>query len=509
MESRTLNSKRNIIAGVLGNCIIPVLGLMINSAIVRCFGVEYIGLIGTFNAILQILNLAELGFSTSMIVNMYRPLKDDDTAAVRGILAYYKQVYRIIGFIILIAGVIACPLLKMMVDDTAAIRDNIYVLYLLFLANKAVTFMLFAYKEALLNATQRLDIVHIVHIITYALKSCLQLIAIVVFKNIYVYALVMLFSTVFYYIALEILSKKKFGQYYPEGKIDDAIKQTVKKQVIGLSVSNVLGVSRDSMNTILITSFFGLYISGKYSNYCTVYDLVIGFFLIVTKAIQSSIGNSIVSETVEKNYDNLTKMEFLHNIVVMACTAYMLTLYQPFMKIWMGEDLMFSDSLMILFVLYFYIRAMSEVRNAYFSALGYWWKAKWLFVIEAVVVITLMIVMGKTIGVAGIIIAPSISVMTVNYVGVTNLLFREYFKTGRSLFYTNRMIYTAATALICVAAWYACALVTYEGIVGLIVRVLVCSLVLATLIPGTMFFARRDYLKDSFIFMKQIIKARS
>ena len=508
MESRTLNSKRNIIVGVLANCVTPLFGLIVNSAIVRNLSVEYIGLFGTFNAVLQVLNLLELGFSTSMIVNLYKPLKEDDEVAVRGILAFYRQVYRIIGLTIMIAGVIVCPFLKLLVKDIGSVSENIYVMYLLYLANKVVTFVLFAHKEALLNAAQRMDIIKLVHIITYILRSCLQLAAVILFRNAYLYAVALILGTILYYVFLDIISKKKFARYYPEGTIDEATKHNVKEQVMGLTVSNILGVSRDSLNSILITSFFGLYIAGKYTNYCTIYDLVIGFFLIVTKAIQSSIGNSIVSETVEKNYANLTKMEFLHNIAITACTAYMISLYQPFMKVWMGEELMFSDPIMIMFVLYFYIRAMGEVRNAYFSALGYWWKARWNFVTEAVLVIILMVVLGKTIGVAGLVLAPSISVLSVNYIGITNLMFREYFGTGRKEYYANRLLYTVITAAISAVAWYMCGRVSMEGIKGLIARVMVCTLILVISVPSVMYLLKREYMTESIAFVKQILMAR-
>ncbi len=508
MGSRTLNSRRNIIAGVLGNCLVPIFGLVVNSAIVRKFSVEYIGLIGTFNAMLQVLNLAELGFSTSMIVNLYQPLKDDDTVVVRGILAFYRRVYRIIGFVILAAGILICPFLRMMAGDIGTVTENIYVLYILYLVNKAAAFMLFAHKEALLNAAQRLDIIQIVYIITYALKSCLQLAALVFFRNIYLFAVVLVLSTVFYHIALEIISIKKFAQYYPEGTISETTKQNVKEQVAGLTVSNVLGISRDSMNTILITSFFGLHIAGQYSNYCTIYDAVMGFFLVITKAVMSSIGNSIVSETVEKNYKTLTKMEFLHNIAVTVCTVYLVSLYQPFMKIWMGEELMFSDAVMLPFVIYFYIRAMGEVRTAYFFALGYWWKAKWNYVIETVMVILLMIFLGKLFGVAGIVIAPAISVLTVNYVGITNLMFKEYFGSGRREFYTNRIIYTVITVMISLVSMYSCGLVPYEGIPGLIIRIVVCTLVIALMVPAMMFLFKRDYLREVAAFSRQILLAK-
>lgn len=508
MDSRTLNSKRNIIAGIVGKCMVPVFGLVVNSAIVRCFSVEYIGLIGTFTAVLQILNLAELGFSTSMIVNLYKPLKENDVSAVRGILAFYRRVYRIIGLVILICGMIICPFLEVLFSDIGDIPENVYILFLLFLLDKVAAFMLYAHKEALLNAAQRLDIIQIMHIVAYAGKSCLQLIALTVFRNFYLFVVVLILSTVFYHLSLNILSKRKFAQFYPEGDIDEAVKMNVREQVAGLTVSNILGVSRDSLNSIMITSFFGLHIAGQYSNYCAIYDAVIGFFLITTKAVQASIGNSIVSETVEKNYENLTKMEFLHNIAVTACTVYMAVLYQPFMKVWMGEKLMLPDQVMLLFVLYFYVRAMAEVRNAFFSALGYWGKAKRIFVTEGAVVIILMFCLGKLFGLQGIIAAPSISVLAVNYVGVTDLLFREYFKKGRREFYLNRLIYTLITAAIGLAAWHFCSLVSFEGIPGLIIRTVVCTGVLGVTVPAMMYLLKREYLKESLPFIKQIIKAK-
>ena len=507
MDTRTLNSKRNIIVGVLSNCLIPLFAMIIKSVIVQYFSVEYLGLTSVFSSIFQILNIAELGFSTSVIVNLYKPLKDGNTVAVRSILAYFKHVYRIIGLIILIAGMIACLVLERLVGETNGIHVNIYIIYLLYLAEKTTGFMLFSYKEALFNAAQRLDIIKIVYITIYFIRSVLQIVALIVFRSLYLYVAMLLLGTILYNILLNILSKKKYAQYYPEGKIDKETKCSILKQVSGVSVSNILGVCRDSLNPIIITAFLGLYMAGQYSNYCVIYDAVIGFFLVITKAIQGSIGNSTVSESVEKNYVVFTKMEFLHNILIIVCTAYLASLYQPFMKIWMGEELMFTDPIMLLFVLYFYIRSMGEVRNAFFSALGYWWKAKKIFMAEAVTNTILLICLGKIWGVAGIIISPSISLLCVNYIGVTNLLFREYFGTGRKEFYFNRILYTVITVIISSISYYFCGLIPYEGIAGLIVRMVICTFILVIAVPSMLFIVKRKYMKESITFIKQIIKA--
>ena len=507
MSTRTLNSKRNIITGVLSNCLIPVFSFIVKTAIVRCFSIEYIGLTSVFSSIFQVLNLAELGFSTAIIVNLYKPLKENDIDAVRGILAYFKRIYIIIGLIVMIAGIVVSPMLKTMVGDTRQISENIYILYFLYLADTTIRFLLFAYKEALFNAIQRFDITKIVYIIIYIVRTCLQLLAIIVFKSFYLYAVVLVICTAVYYIVLQLISKNEYGQYYPDGKIDENTRNNIKEQVAGLSVSKALGASRDSVKSIIITSFLGLYVSGQYSNYYTVFNAVLGFFLVITKAIQASIGNSIVSETVEKNYRDLTKMEFLHNMFITACTAYLVSLYQPFMKLWMGKKFMFPDSIMFLFVIYFYILAMSEVRNAFFSALGYWWKAKGYFVTEALVNVVLIVCLGKFFGLSGIVIATSLTLLIVNYIGITNLLFKEYFVSGRKGYYTNRIIYTLITLIISGVSYYFCVLIPYGGWPGLIIKLVVCSVIVVVLIPSMMFIFKRKYLKESIAFIRQIIKA--
>lgn len=507
MSTRTLNSKRNIITGVLGNCLIPVFSFIVKTAIVRYFSVEYIGLTSVFSSILQVLNLAELGFSTAITVNLYKPLKENDINAVRGILAYFKKIYQLIGTVILIIGITIIPFLNNMVGDNGKVDENIYILYGFYLLDKVFTYMLFAYKEALLNAIQRLDIIKVVYIIISASKCCLQLIVIIVFRNFYLYAAVMVLCTFCYYLSLNIISKKKYGQYYPDGKIDDVVKSNVIRQVVGLSVSNIVSTTRNSLNPIIISSYIGLRMAGQYSNYCDIFNMIIGFFLVITKAIQASIGNSIVSETVKKNYDVFTKMEFLQNIIITACTAYLVSLYQPFMKVWMGQGLMFPDPVMMLFVLNFYIIAMSEVRNAFFSALGYWWKAKYIFIAEGLINIILIICLGKLFGVTGIIIAPILTLLFVNYIGITNILFKEYFEEGRKEYYINRLIYTFITIIISGASYYCCALVPYEGITGLIVRIVFCTVILVVMIPAMMFLFKRKNMKESIAFIRQIIRA--
>jgi len=215
-----------------------------------------------------------------------------------------------------------------------------------------------------------------------------------------------------------------------------------------------------------------------------------------------------VSESAGKNLSDFTKMEFLLNIFITACAAYMISLYQPFMKIWMGKDLLFDDYIMMLFVIYYYVRAIPGVRHAYFGALGYWWKAKWIYIAELVLNIALNIILGRLLGVAGVLIATIFTDLVLEYYCVNTVLFRDYFGQGTGRYYADRILYTVIAVITCGISFYLCnRVILYEGIAGIIIRLAVCTFTIICIVPIMMFLFRRKYLRDCAVFIRQIIKA--
>ena len=90
---------------------------------------------------------------------------------------------------------------------------------------------------------------------------------------------------------------------------------------------------------------------------------------IISTAIVPSIGNSIVTESVDKNYNDMNKFNFIYMWISGWCTICLACLFQPFMKIWMGEEYMFSSYfIIILLCIYFYVLKMGDIRAAYSDA---------------------------------------------------------------------------------------------------------------------------------------------
>lgn len=109
--NRTENTVRNIIFGFINKVLIMVFPFFIRTIIIQKLGSEYLGLNSLFTSILQVLNLTELGFSSAIVFSMYKPLAEKDTDTICALMNLYKKIYRIIGIIILIIGLLVMPFL--------------------------------------------------------------------------------------------------------------------------------------------------------------------------------------------------------------------------------------------------------------------------------------------------------------------------------------------------------------------------------------------------------------
>ena len=62
-------------------------------------------------------------------------------------------------------------------------------------------------------------------------------------------------------------------------------------------------------------------------------------FGIIGVSIVASVGNSIVTESVEKNYRDMRRFNFMYMLLAGWAVICMLCLYQPFVQLWMGGAL--------------------------------------------------------------------------------------------------------------------------------------------------------------------------
>ena len=499
-KSRTKNTTRNIGAGLVNQIISIILPFINRTAILWTLGAEFTGLAGLFSSILNVLNVAELGFNTAIVYSLYKPMADRDHRKICEIVSLFKKIYLIVGTVIFLGGLAVMPFLTKFINGSYPDSINLYIVFFLYLVNSAISYYLFAYKECLLVADQRQDISKNIRTVVNIIRYIAQLVVLVVTKDFYMYLIVAIFGTILTNVLIHVSVKKRYP-FYKRISARLRIPAEMKKQVGGLIINKMCDTFRNSFDGLVISMFIGLTATAIYGNYYYIYSALYGVMLMVANAMSASVGNSVIKNTKEKNYNHLLIFSQLYMWVVGFCTALLACFYQPFMKIWAGEDLLLPTFDMLLFCVYFYAINMNNIRNQYISGTGIWWKLKWSYIVEALANLGLNFVLGKIWGISGVIIATIFTIFVFNYLQRNAILFKNYF-VGQSIvrFYKQQFTYFALTTIGVVVSFLICCYIPFDGIANLAVRGFICLLV-----PNTIYYVGVKHTME-YKNVKQLLK---
>lgn len=501
---RSKNAKRNIFFGFFNKMVMLMFPFIIQSVVIQVLGVGYLGIKGLFTSILQVMNLAELGFGTAMVYAMYKPIAQDDRENVCALLNYYKIIYRWIGGVVLVVGMAIMPFLSHFIKDECPADINLYLVYFMYLINTVLSYWLYAYKSALLNAFQRVDVLSIISTITQTAMYIAQIVLLIFLKNYYVYLGVAILAT----ISNNFLTSWNVDRLYPQykcvGNISLQQKRDIKKKVSGLMLYKLCSTTRNAFDSIFLSMFLGLTLTAMYNNYFMILTGLITLMSIVTSAIVAGVGNSIELDSVEKNYKDMEKLNFLYMLLSGWCTICLVCLYQPFMEIWMGKEMVFPFPVAILFSVYFYILKMGDIRAVYSDAAGLWWENRYRTLAEAIVNIILNYVLVKLMGVYGIILATIISLFSLGFIASALVLFKNYFKFGIGRFFGVHFVYFGVTVGNCLITYLLGSQITGGNWKVLFVRAFFCITV-STVIYFLIYRRTRIY-KESIEWLKEKVK---
>lgn len=479
---RSVNAKRNIVWGLVNKIVCLLLPFLVRTIIIQKMGAEYLGLNNLFASILQVLSLSELGFSSAIVYSLYKPIAENDSNTICAYMAFYRKAYRIIGVVITSIGIVLLPFLKFFISGDVPDDINIYILYILYLSNTAIGYFAFAYKNAILNAHQRNDIVSNILTVTQGSMYFGQICVLILFKNYYVYLLIMPLCTVCNNLITAHFAKKLYPNYVCRGNISKAELDQIKTQIAGLMLHRICQTSRNSLDSIFISAFLGLNMAAIYSNYYYIMNAIIGILSVFSNALVAGVGNSIAIETVEKNYKDFKKINYLYMLISGWCFICLLALYQPFMKLWVGDKLMFDYKAVVLISLYFYVLKMGDIRGTYSDAAGLWWQNRYRAIAESVLNVILNAVLVQVCGIYGIIIATLISLFFINFLSGSKIIFKYYFKGIKPTeFFLLHLKYFAITCCIAVGTVFFSNKVVDESLIGFAEKVIICIVVPAVL----------------------------
>lgn len=471
---RTRNATRNILWGTVERITLLILPFATRTVLIKTLGAEYLGLSSLFTSILSVLSISELGIGTAIVYSMYKPIAEDDRDTVCALLNLYRKVYRIIGLVILTAGMAVAPFLPLLIKGDVPADVNLYILYFIYLFNAVISYFLYAYKGALFAAHQRNDVASKRIAVINTLGNLIRIVLLLVYRDYYVFVLVIPLTTMATNLANAWMAEKMFPELDGRGDVPEQMKGDIKKRIVGLLALRVHNVVFYQVDSIVISAFLGLTTLAIFQNYYFIQNTVAGFLIMASHSLTSGIGNKMVTSSVEENYRDFKKIVFVNSWIVGWCAVCLVCLYQPFMKLWVGEKLLFPTQTMVLMVLYFVVARVCAISSTYRDAAGLWWDDRYRPLVTSATNLAVNIALVQFIGIDGVILSTLLVTVFISLPWGNSVLFKQYFKTSSDEHIVKLIQYTGVTLAAGAVTYAACCWLPFDGVAGLLVRAVIC-----------------------------------
>jgi O-antigen/teichoic acid export membrane protein len=490
------NTRRNALAAILNKCLGLLFPFLNRTLFLFLMGPEYLGLNGLFVSILGVLSLADLGFGTAVVCSMYKPIAEDDRALVCAYLRFYRKVYRWAGTAILAAGLCLLPFVRNLVHGDMPPGVDLHVLYLIHLANTAVSYFLFAYRGSVLSAHHRGDVITNIRTFTSIAQYATVFAILFLTRNYYHYVLAVVAYTVLNNLLTVWQAKRLFPDIEPRGDLPSDKLRKVISDVKSIFMHKIGAVISNQADNIVISAFLGLVAVAAYGNYFYVVTSVSGLTWAIYSSMQNGFGNTVFTETKEENFRRFMKALRVVLVVVSGCAAMMTALYQPFIAVWTGGRADMSRHFLtpLLMVLYFYVMQSRQTLLTFKAAANIWREDRWKPLVAGAANLSLNIALVLTLPeeykLDGVVLSTIVGYVAIQVPWESRVMFSVFFGKAESRSYwRSQALFAVLTAALCAAAWAAARAVPVSGLAGLAIKGVAAGSVVAATLAA---FFRRD-----------------
>lgn len=457
-KSRTYNATMNSLVGIFVAVANVIINFGVRIIIVRTLGDEINGLHNMFQSLISVLAVVETSFSTAMIINLYGPIKNNDTEVISTTMSFYRKLYWLIATIFSMVGFALCFALDIFIETTISMQ-TVRCFFVMFLLSFVGNHITYSYRIVLFAEQKN------------RISSLVTLFCEVIFRGSGV-LLSALFNNYIFYL-LFLIGEKLVGNIFCANyvkkthpdvrwrKIDCAnneIKKKIMCSVKPLLVSQFANVVQTSSQSIVIGTLLGnIAIVGYYGNYQLVISAMALLFSQIGAAFTSSFGNLAIEKNISHMYATYRKAFFLMmSMAIILCSGFSVCI-QPFIELAFGENYLLSFDSVLLFATGMFVTIINIPIISVQNAMGLHKMDEKQMVLQAVCVVFLECLGGVLLGMEGILLGALVPVVvfTTIYKGliINKKIFviemKEYLKSIVSAF--------SKAVLICgVSVWVCC-----------------------------------------------------
>ena len=487
--NRSKKSFKNVFSGLVSKFFLMLFAFVVRTIFIKKLGATYTGLNGLYTNILSVLSLAELGLGNVMMYHLYTPLKNNNKEKIRELVTTFKKLYNKIIILIVILGILLIPFLPIIVNNDMN-TFQIISYYLLYLLNSAVSY-LFIYRILVINADQNNYIINIVTTISTILMYITQIIFLY-YNSFYVYLLTQVLFTIINNYVLNVIAIKKYPYIKNIDKSNNINNKLISRDIKATFVYKVSDTILDQTDNIIISIMFGTLIVGYYSNYFLIITYLVNIAGIIARGLVASFGNLNAENNMQKTYEIFKSSLLLFTIYGIICTNCYICGIQDFIKIWIGNEYILDYMIIVSAMMVFYLRMVTNSMWVYRTSMGLFNEVKKASIISALVNIALSIILGKYLGIWGIIIATALARILTTFWFEPIVLFNR-FKKPVSEYFIIQLKNLLLLIFIVLLSFVTCNYIKGDGFGLFIIKMIIC--LLYSLLIIVLFYRKTDDYK--------------
>ncbi|MEF9985343.1 MAG: polysaccharide transporter [Bacilli bacterium] len=479
---RTKKAIINVSSALASNFINIIIGFILQSVFIKTLGDEYLGLNGLFFNIVSMLSIAELGLSSAIIYKLYKPIAEKDNEQIKSLMHFYKTSYRVIAIVVFIIGLLIVPFINDLIGPNS-IKDNIIIIYLIFLTDAVCSYLL-TYKRSILIADQKNYYINLIHIVYLIILNVINIIILLVFKNYYLFLFVKVIMRIIENIVISLLANKIYP-FLKDKNIKQLEKTTVKdiiSKIKALFLHKIAGFVVKSTDNILITKIFGLVFVGLYSNYNLIINSLNTLIMQMFSVITSSVGNLLVAESKQIQFDNYKNIQFINNWIACFTSTCLFVIIDSFVVIWIGEKYVIDFNVLIALIISHYLFIIRCTPSTFKEAAGIFYEDRYIPILEASINLILSIVFANLFGLVGIFIGTICSQLLLHLYSYPKYVYKKILN-GKYSEYLKHFLKYFVTFLFCITITYKIStLIVFKNLYYELLKNILLSLVLPNII---------------------------
>ncbi len=478
--------------GLAGTLSLAIASFAVRTVFVYALGVEYLGVNGLFTNVLAVLSFSELGIGAAINYALYKPISEGDQEKIKALMAFFKNAYRVIAVVVAVLGLALIPLLGYLVNTDISMSE-IRMYYLVFLFNTVSSYFVI-YKATYVNAIQKSYLVSNVDTLGTLVSYIAQTVAIVVSRSFLIYLL----TSSVVLLTKNILMAFYFNRRFPvlkeksSEKIDPKTRKTLWRNVKALVIHKIGDVSVHQTDNIIVSVAINTTTVGLLSNYTLITSLVRKMTNAVFDAFAASFGNLVAEDNLERResvFDEFDLFGYILNGTVFVCCV---SLVQPFVGLWLGQDLQLDKLTVFLLFLSVFLEGQTATVYQLKVADGRFKEDQWVAFFQAVVNLVISIIAAHFIGLPGVFAGTIVQRMIVVYVR-PHIVYKYVFQKSTRRYYFRFFLRTLLICLVAFIGFKIAAALTVQLSVFSLAIAAFTSLLLSMLFFFCMYFRTKEF----------------